>query len=77
MEAIGAALGAAWPVPLRNDLATSFYNRALARMQAGTGRAARADVDACLAIQQPLVAALGQHCPLLDAARRLRATMPP
>jgi hypothetical protein len=80
MEAIGAALGAAWPVPLRNDLAMSFYNRALAHTRAGNRSAARADAGSCLAIQLPLVDALGTRCPpfyraVLDAALELRARL--
>jgi hypothetical protein len=32
-------------------------------MQAGNARAARADVDACLAIQQPLIDVMGPRSP--------------
>jgi hypothetical protein len=79
-EAIGKEHGAAWSVPLRNDLATTRFNRALAHLHNGNRAAAMTDVTACLAIQQPLVAALGAACPpayraVLDAALRLRAQL--
>ena len=63
MEAIDDLMGHAWPVSWRNDLASSFYNRALAKMHATNRSAAGADVAVCLAIQHPLVAALGPRCP--------------
>jgi hypothetical protein len=80
MEAIRDLMGDSWPVPMRNDLAMSFYNRALAERDAANPSAALADVAACLGIQLPLVFGLGPHCPpsyraVLDDALRLRATL--
>jgi tetratricopeptide (TPR) repeat protein len=79
-EVIRDELGAAAPVSVRNDLATDLYYRALAKVHASNLPAAMDDIAASLAVQQPLVAALGPRCPpayraLLDAARRLRATL--
>ena len=60
------ALGKAWPVPWRNDLANAYVNRGNAK-QAAPGNGALpaiADYDAALAIMEALRQTLGQEWPL-------------
>lgn len=44
-QAIACALGAAWPVPLQNDLARSLQIRGLAKASGGDPASAIADYD--------------------------------
>ena len=59
-EAIRAALGAGWPVPLQNDLVGTLQNRGNAKQQGGDRRSDRIEAHA--------ETILG----LLEATRRVR-----
>jgi hypothetical protein len=54
-QAIRAALGEAWPVPLQNDLArSSLQNRGAAKVDGGDLAGAISDFDAAIALRQAI-----------------------
>jgi hypothetical protein len=63
-QAIRAALGEAWPVPLQNDLAAVLQNRGAAKVDGGDLAGAIADYDAAIALRQAIRTALGVAWPV-------------
>jgi hypothetical protein len=66
MEALRDGLGEGWPVPWRNDLASAYTNRGVAKQSApGFGPAAAiADYDAAIALREALRDGLGEGWPV-------------